>query len=188
MKYGHHSLSFVLPALLFFQPCLSAESGPQPPCGIEPAPAAPLLNAPASVKSWSKLVFGHDWSPPSCTGWSAAGFTTLVTVVARFHHDPDMGSMLREIGAVSRLAGMRYWSTTHQQWRILITEAHSLTDPVTRQRRGDFRPDELKTGAILHFEQEDNLSGKATYRLHVAEASAGRIVFEALVQTPDELG
>ena len=46
------------------------------------------------------------------------------------------------------------------------------------QRREDFTPDEMKEGAVLCFEQVDNLSGKAIYRMHIAEASADRLVFD----------
>ena len=36
----------------------------------------------------------------------------------------------------------------------------------------------MKEGKVLYFEQVDNLSGKAIYRMHIAEASAGRLVFD----------
>ena len=55
---------------------------------------------------------------------------------------------------------MRYWSTTHKQWKTLIVDAHALTGLQTHQRRDDFTPDEMKEGKILYFEQVDNLSGK----------------------------
>jgi len=74
---------------------------------------------------------------------------------------------------------MRYWSTTHKQWQTFIVEAHALTGSQLRQRRGDFTPDEVKEGKVLYYEQADNLSGKAIYRMHIAEASADRIVYEA---------
>jgi hypothetical protein len=74
--------------------------------------------------------------------------------------------------------GMRYWSTTHKQWQTLIVEAHALTGFEPGQRREDFAPDEMKEGKILYFEQVDNLSGKAIYRMHIAEASANRLVFD----------
>ena len=36
----------------------------------------------------------------------------------------------------------------------------------------------MKEGKVLYFEQVDNLSGKAIYRMHIAEASADRLVFD----------
>jgi hypothetical protein len=102
----------------------------------------------------------------------------LVTTVARFRHTSEAEGLLRRIGAISELAGMRYWSTTHKRWQTLIVDAHALTGLQTSQRRADFRPDEMKAGQVLYFEQVDNLSGKGIYRMHIAEASADRIVFD----------
>jgi hypothetical protein len=157
---------------------VEAQLGPQPPCGKEPIPAYPGLDDSAIVKSWRESDFGGDWRPPTCTGWAAVGFTTLVTTVARFRHSSEAEGLLRHIGAISELAGMRYWSTTHKQWQTLIVDAHALTDLQSDQRRGDFTPDEMKEGKVLYFEQVDNLSGKAVYRMHIAEASADRLVFD----------
>jgi hypothetical protein len=152
--------------------------GPQPPCGNEPIPPYPDLDATAIVKSWSESDFGGDWRPPACTGWPAVGFTRLVTISARFRHTSEAEGLLRHIGAISELTGMRYWSTTRKQWQTLISDAYALTGLQPAQRRQDFTPDEMKQGTVLYFQQVDNLSGKAIYRMHVAEASPDRIVFE----------
>jgi len=152
--------------------------GPQPPCGKEPIPPYLSLDELANVKSWSKSDFGRDWKPPACTGWSEVGFTTLVTIAARFPHTSEAGGLLRHIGAISELAGMRYWSTTHKQWQTLIVDAYALTGSQSGQRREDFSSDEMKEGKVLYFEQVDNLSGKTVYRMHIVEASASRLVFD----------
>jgi uncharacterized protein DUF6675 len=150
--------------------------GPQLPCGTESAPLYPLLDDSAIVRSWHESELGRDWRPPACTGWSAMGFSTLVTTSARFHHPSEAAGLLRSFGAFSEFAGMRYWSTTHKQWQTLIVEAHALTDAQPGQRRADFSPEELSEGKVLFFEQVDNLSGKAVYRMHIVEASPVRIV------------
>jgi Family of unknown function (DUF6675) len=169
--------------LVFFAILLShahvyAQSGPQPPCGVEPVPDYPGLDDPAVVKAWSKSEFGPDWRPPACTGWTATGFTTLVTTVARFRYASEAEGLLRRFGAISELTGMRYWSTTHKKWRTLIVHAYALTDLESRQHREDFTPDEMKEGQVLYFEQVDNLSGKGTYRMHILAASADRVVID----------
>jgi hypothetical protein len=97
----------------------------------------------AIVKSWGKFALGSDWKPPACTGWAGAGFTTLVTIASRFPHPSEAGSLLRHIGAISELAGMRYWSTTHKQWRTLIVDAYALNGSPSGQRREDFTSDEM---------------------------------------------
>jgi hypothetical protein len=154
------------------------QTGPMPPCGMEPIPAYPDVNEEAVVKSWSKSDLGHDWKPPVCTDWAEVGFTTLVTIAARFPHTSKAEGLLRHIGSISELAGMRYWSTTHKQWRTLIVDAYALTDSKHGQRRKDFTPAEMKEGSVLYFEQVDNLSGKSIYRMHIIEASASRLVFD----------
>jgi hypothetical protein len=155
-----------------------AQLGPQPPCGAETVPPYPGLDSSPIVKFWSESDFGHDWRPPACTGWAEVGFSTLITTVARFRYTSGAEGLLRHIGAISELAGMRYWSTTHKQWQTLIVAAHALTGSQPSHRRQDFMPDEIKEGKILYLEQVDNLSGTAIYRMHIAEASADRIVFD----------
>jgi hypothetical protein len=154
------------------------ESGPQPPCGKESVPPYPPLDDSAIVKSWSEHDFGRDWKPPACTGWTAVGFTTLITTVARFRHATEAEGLLRRIGAISGLAGIRYWSTTHKRWQTLIVDAYALMASQTGQRREDFTPNEMKEGDVLYFEQADNLSGKAMYRMHIAYASTDRLVID----------
>jgi uncharacterized protein DUF6675 len=154
------------------------QSGPEPPCGREPVPSYPALDQPAAVKAWTESEVGRDWKPPGCTGWTSTGFTTLVTIVARFPYTSAAEDMLRHIRAISELAGVRYWSTTHKRWQTFILDAHALTGVQSGQRRKDFAPEEMKAGAELYFEQTDNISGKIIYRLHVLEASGNRIVFD----------
>lgn len=155
-----------------------ANFGPQPPCEREPVPPYPSLDDRTIVKSWRKAELGHDWKPPTCTGWADAGFTTLVTIAARFPYTLDAGGLLRHIGTISELGGMRYWSTTHKRWQTLIVEAYALSDARFGQRRDDFTLDEMKEGKVLYFEQIDNLAGKTIYEMHIVEASASRIVFQ----------
>jgi len=170
----------------FSRPALNAASmlgvepqlGPQPPCGGEPIPPYPNLDDSATVKSWSEPDLGRDWRPPACTGWAAVGFTTLVTTVARFRHTSEPGDLLRHIGAISDTAGVRYWSTTHKRWQTFIVDAYALTDPQSGHRRDDFKPDEMKEGKVLYFEQVDNLAGKTVYRMYIAKASTDRLVVE----------
>ena len=57
-------------------------------------------------------------------------------------------------------------------------DAYALTGLQPSQRREDFTPEEMQEGKILYYVQVDNLSGKATYRLHIVEASADRLVFD----------
>lgn len=148
----------------------------------------PALGESATVRLWSRADLGRDWKPPVCTGWAEPGFTTLVTIAARFRLSTETSGvtdgLLRHIGAIAELAGMRYWSTTHKQWLTLITDAWALTDLQSARRRDAFTPAELKPGKILYFEQVDNLTGKGVYQMHIWEVSADRIVFDMQNVTP----
>jgi hypothetical protein len=155
-----------------------AQLAPQPPCGSEPIPSYPALDESANVKPWSESELGRDWKPPECTGWTADGFTTLVTVVARFRHTSGAEDLLTHVGAISRIAGTRYWSTTHKRWQTLVLDAYAVTDSQSGHRRRDFTPDEMKQGQDLYFEQVDNLSGKTVYRMRIVKASQDHLILE----------
>ena len=168
----------ILVALLFFPGACYSQSGPQPPCGMEPSPPYPGLDDSAVVKLWSRSGLGGDWQPPACSGWTAPGFAILITIDARFRHFTGIEGLLHRIGAISKRTGILYWSTTHKQWQTLVEDAYALTGPQFNQRRQDFLPDEMKAGKVLYFAQADNLSGKAVFRLHISEASENRLVFD----------
>jgi hypothetical protein len=167
----------VLASILGCEAAPQADSGPQLPCGSEPFPRYPDVDSPPTVKVWDRSELGREWKPPGCTGWSAPGFSTLVVTAARFHYVADAESMLRHIGAISELSGMRYWSTTHKRWQTLIPNAYALSGPAGDQPRKDFSPDEMVEGSTLYFHQEDNLSGKAVYQMHIMTVSPERLVF-----------
>jgi hypothetical protein len=175
---AQNMIRILFSALLVCQAAGYAQSGPQPPCGSEPALPYPGLDNPPVVRFWSEAEFGRTWRPPVCTGWSEPGFSMLVTTIARFRYAGGSEGLLRQIGAISKLTGMRYWSTTHAQWRTLIVDAHALTASRQGRSRQDFAPDEMRDGKALFLQQSDNLSGTAVYRMRVAEASADRLVFE----------
>jgi hypothetical protein len=171
-------IRFLFSVMLLCQVQGYAQSGPQPPCGKDPVPPYPGLDSAPTVTFWSESDFGRDWRPPACTGWTSAGFATLVTTVARFRNPSGVEGLLRHVGAVSELAGMRYWSTTRQQWQTLILDAYASTGAPPALRRQDFTPDEMKEGKLLYFEQVDNLSGKTLYRMRITTASTDRLVFD----------
>jgi hypothetical protein len=170
-------LELLFPTLLCFQAFALADSGPQPPCGNDPFPPYPDHDSAPTVNVWDRDGLGRDWIPPSCTGWSEPGFSTLVATAARFRYSSGAEGLIRHIGAISGLAGMRYWSTTRKSWHTLIPNAYAVSGPTGDQRRQDFSPDEMKEGATLYFHQEDNVSGKAIYQMRIVKASPDRLVF-----------
>ena len=179
------ALSIACLAVLYCHPWAHAQSGPRPPCGVDPAPPYPSLDDSPAVKFWSASELAN-WRPPACTGWTGEGFSTLVTTVARFRDTSGMEGLLRRRGAISSLAGLRYWSTTHGRWQTLISDAFAVTG-VKGERRRDFTLEELKPGAELYFQQADNLSGGAIYRLRITEATPDRLAFDVDNVTPVKL-
>jgi len=168
----------VFAAILCGEVSSRADTGPQPPCGSATFPPYPDQEESPAVRVWERAESGRDWIPPACTGWTDTGFTTLVVTVARFRHPSGVEGLLRRIGAISELAGIRYWSTTHKRWQTLIISAHALSDATGDRRREDFSPSEMVEGKSLYFQQEDNLSGKAVYRMRIQSASPDRLVFD----------
>lgn len=158
----------------------TGQMGPVPPCGVqsvESVPAYPELGAAAVEKSWRPADVSKDWKLPACIGWAAPRFAMIVTTAARFHYAGGADSLLRRIGAISELAGVRYWSPSHNKWQTLIVEAIALAGPNAKPVRADFTADEIRHGDAIYFQQADNLLGKAIYRMRVLESSADRIVF-----------
>jgi hypothetical protein len=149
-----------------------AESGPQPPCGGEPFPPLPDVAGSPVVKVWNQ----SDWTPPACIGWAASAASTLVVTAGRFRHTSGGDALRHRIGAASEMTGMLYWSTTGKRWQPLIVEAYALAGPSGDRRRKDFSLDETVEGRDLYMQQEDNLIGKAVYRIRIATASADRLV------------
>ena len=156
----------------------AASAGPQPPCGSATFPPYPDIQKSPAVKVWDSAGLGRDWTPPVCTGWTYSGFTTMVVITARFRNTSGIEGLLRRVGAISQRSGIRYWSTTHKRWQTLIVKAYALSEAFDDQRRKDFSPEEMPEGAILYFQLEDNLSGKAIYRMRIRSASPGRLVFD----------
>jgi hypothetical protein len=146
-----HIVWFTLMAVLLGQSIVHAQLGPRPPCQTDTLPTYPGLGDAAIVKAWSKSELGEDWSPPECTGWASAGFTTLVTITARFRYNGKVQDFLQHIGAISQLRGLRYWSITHKEWQTLIVDAYALTGDQPKRGRGDFESNEMTAGSVLYY-------------------------------------
>ena len=152
------------------------QPGPQPPCGAEPQPPFPTLDASPLVRVWKSTEL-RDWKPPACTGWSVSDSPTIVAVAARFRFAGGIEGLRHRIGAVSEAKGMLYWSATQKRWQKLILDAYASPGP-EGNRRPDFSIDEIAEGRTLFLDQEDNVFGRAVYRMRIRSASAGRLVFD----------
>jgi hypothetical protein len=156
------------------------EAEPQVPCGNRvPVPAYASAGSPEPV-TWTNL----EWNPPSCLGWAKGRYRFVAAIAGSIHADDTQ--LKRRLGAISTLRGVRYWSVTENAWRELIKDSSALSS-AEGPRRADFAPEEIRSGAVLHFVEEDNRSSSpVAYRMHVVEASADRILVETENATPVE--
>ena len=177
-RFSRFAPLIVITAILGGPVSIPAYTLPQPPCGVTTFPPYPDLENSPVARSWDRAESGRDWIPPTCTGWTDPGFTSLVVTVARFRHASGVEGLLRRIGAISEHTGIRYWSTTHKRWKTLILNAYALSEADGDRRRGDFSPGEMEEGRNLYYQQEDNLSGKTIYRMRIRSASPDRLVFD----------
>lgn len=158
----------------FLLAALALHAQPQPPCGGTPIPPYPALTDPPTVRVWEQ----SDWKPPACIGWTPSDSATLVATAARFHEPGGADALRGRIGAVSKMTGLVYWSTTAQKWQKLILDAYTLTG-TSGTRRDDFAPGEILPGVTLCVLQHDNLLGKVVYNVRIAAASPEHIVFSS---------
>ena len=159
--------------LLTFAAAACAVDIPAPPCGAEPFPPYPAVDAAPSVQVWDRA----EWAPPACVGWSPASGSTVVAIAASFRFAGGSAGLRRRIGAISELKGLLYWSTSSSRWQPLILDAGALSGASDARGRKDFAVDEVAAGRILYFEQEDSLFGKAAYRIRIWEVQTERLVF-----------
>ncbi len=93
---------------------------------------------------------------------------------------PGGAAMLAtRLGAVSRLARLRYWSARRERWQPLVTAACALRAPDRAARRPDFTAEELTAGATLYVHQQDSSLGDMLHRLHVVRHDATGLVLRA---------
>ena len=163
---------------------MRAQSGPQPPCGSDPAPPFAALDAAPRVKVWTAAELLSDWKPPACTGWAASESPTVLALAARFRIAGGAEALRRKIGAVSESKGILYWSATQKKWKQLVLEAHASAGPESDRSRADFSASEIAEGRTLYFHQVDNLLGDVEYRMRIRSAAKDRLVFDVENASP----
>lgn len=169
------SAIFSLAFLLLGAPLASAQ--PVPPC---PDSMADITPAYGNIGAAPEIQVWHDIElkdPAGCLGALAGRSAQVIALAGRFDGGFSRDDIVRRIGDVSATRGLRYWSTTDQRWRTLVTEAYALEDPVSGVRRPDFTVSEILSGRRLYFMQNDSRStGPNTYSLAVQEVGANRLV------------
>jgi len=171
---------FTIVFCILFPLGANAQPGPHPPC--ESASPFPDFAPPGHVPNyrvWSK----NEWVLPACTGWNArAGM--LVAIAGQFRYTGTADDLLLEVGAISTLSGIQYWSVTENSWRTLITSAAALEGPDLHRPRADFRLSEMKSGAKLYFTETENRLGEPVIYGMRASDTGGNLVITMENVTP----
>jgi hypothetical protein len=100
----------------------------------------------------------------------------LVAIAGQFRYTGTAEDLLLEVGAISTLKGIRYWSVTENSWRTLITSATALEGPDLRRPRADFSLSEIKSGTKLYFTETENRLGEPVIYGMRASDTGGNLV------------
>jgi hypothetical protein len=149
----------------------AGSAAPQPPCGADAAPAYAAPGEPPRVGLWLESELAAErWTAPSCLPWR--GPTRLVAAVAgRVAAPGGVADLLGRIGAFSRYESIRYWSSTHRDWRPLFGHAVRV-DAASGGR--DLQPDQFQPGRSIEY-REAGPQG-AAQRLTVLARTPDRVV------------
>lgn len=177
-------LNCVLIGAMTLSVCDAADDLPQPPCAAAPNPPYAELGAQPNVRIWNRRGEEVRFAR-RCAGVPTGEFKTGVALSGTFRYDGSVDKLLERFGAVSRMKGIRYWSVTDQEWRVLVTESNAVEPPPQSARRADFGVSELKAQKDAFFAQRDSRStGEVLYRMRVAELSPDRLVIESENASP----
>jgi len=151
-----------------------AKTPPGVPCGVDPYPAFANDEARPNFEVWTDDELPSGWTPPACTNLHLNGPRLLIAVAGTFRTNSSSDALAARFAAISATKGVKYWSASDKDWRVLIEDAAALT--ADRQRRADFTVEELMSSQDLYFGQQDNRSSSfVVYRLRVSEITADRL-------------
>jgi hypothetical protein len=131
-------------------------------------------------QSWKSI----EWQAPSCLGAWPDRYRFVIALAGRIG-PAEPRDLLARMGAISGNRGVRYFSVTENAWRELIRDASALTDSIPSHRRADFTSEELASGGVLFFVEEDNRSSEPiVYRMRVMQSNPDQIIVETTNVTP----
>jgi hypothetical protein len=146
-------------------PCESDDTVDYPPLGSTPT---------VSILRKDDLA---QWHPPSCAGWSPTSRPKIVVSLdGTFRFDGSMNELLARAGDISQLPAIHYWSARDKKWMPLARDASALNSANAKDRRANFSPAELKSGAKLFYWEDDPLTGETIYELKVYERTPDLVV------------
>ncbi len=177
--------AIVLIALLAVAPAAFAQTTPEalpvPPCAGEPSPAYPAPGPMPEVRVWRDAEL-NGMRFPACVGFGSLEPNSLIATAGRFESAGGVAAVAERLARISALTAIRYYSVRDSRWKQLFVDAYALgaaPSPGTDEaRRTDFNADDIETGRILRFSQEENaILSPVTYRLTVIERTQDRLIY-----------
>jgi len=164
-----------------------AQSGPVCPHAgtAKPNPVYADIGDPPNVGSWKAL----ERLPSECHVSLNSKALLTVSLAATFSHDGTVEDIAARLGAVSQMQGLKYWSTTDNNWRVLVESASALTSADKSSIRKDFTAEEILSGKSLYTAQNDTRSwGLNVFVMNLLASSKDQITITSQNIKPVRLG
>ncbi|MFC4670252.1 DUF6675 family protein [Seohaeicola nanhaiensis] len=161
------SLCVVLMSALAAVPALA---GPVPPCaGGAVVPGFAGQGQAPRVGVWENETLRLGGG---CQAELNGRARLVVALAGRFRHSGGVEDLAARVGAVSKLAGLQYWSGSEGRWRELLSDAYAVTEGKRANRRADFSAAEVLSGRVLLLAQNDTRSsGANVYAMRAVSSS-----------------
>ncbi len=198
MSFGHKLLDLILsPGRVA---ALAIAVALVPGIGVSKPQAAPICpsdgRAPSPAYSAAgqqpKVATWHNIGPLGATGCGDLldGKTKLAIVLAgRFEFAGSTTDLAKRVGAVSLTKGLRYWSVTDRDWRVLLEDAYASRTADGKSRRRDFSAAEVLSGRKLYLAQDDTRStGINAYSFRTIASGPDGFAFEMVNLTAIGIG
>ncbi len=161
--------------LLLVAPLAARAEGPppQPPCGGPSQPVATASGQSPTTVVWNEQALRKaGWKPPTCLNWTSDNTRLAVALTGDFRFDGTVDDLLARFSAFSAYKSIRYWSTSKQGWRDLVSDAGP-----------DLKASALVPGSSFDY-FENGRAGRTVYRLRILERTPARAVMASENVTP----
>jgi len=173
---GASKLVMLILVLLIIKPALSSNNLVCPGAGHTSYPVHSEVDEAPSVAFLKDEVL-----PDSCHVSSSEATKLAVAVAARFKYEGTVNDMAARIGAISKTTELMYWSVTDKKWRELLDEAFALESRDKSTERPDFSSDEILSGQLLYFAQNDTRSwGTNVLNMQTISSAPDHLIFRTV--------
>ena len=157
---------------------MASDKPGEPAClsgGVPPLYAP--LNAPPIAQAIRVPTGAAPPAGASCFGKSDSA--VWITVASIVQTSDSQTTFIERFGSISALLAVRYWSTTDQKWRPMVSAASAVASASSRLPRADYSLAELVTGEDRYYTMADTRSGRAfIYRLRLWQNQPTEVVLE----------